>query len=111
MKRILIVVFAIALFLGAVGVWYTQNQSTVVQAETKREAVPVQAGDIVNSIKATGNLEAKDEIELSFEMNGIVEDVYVKRGQQVEAGELHVAGAHVVRRVALPGHPRQHALQ
>lgn len=87
MKRILVVLVVAVLFFGALGVWFTRNQSSVVQAETERQAVPIHRGDIVSSVSATGNLEAEEEIELSFEMTGIVEEVFVKRGQEVKAGD------------------------
>jgi HlyD family secretion protein len=87
MKRIWIVVGVIMLLLGSLGVWYAQSQSSVVQAETQRRAVPVQTGEIIKTVKSTGNLEAKEEIELSFEMNGVVKEVLVKRGQKVKAGQ------------------------
>ena len=90
MKRILIVaVLIVGFFLGALTVWYAQNQSSVAQAdETKRQVTPVQTGDIVRTIQSTGNLEAKEEIELSFEMNGIIEEVLVKRSEEVKTGQL-----------------------
>ena len=87
MKRILAILVVAIFFFAAVGVWYNRNQSSVVRAEIERMAAPVEHGDIISSVSATGNLEAEDEIELSFEMNGIVEDVYVKRGDQVKTGD------------------------
>jgi HlyD family secretion protein len=87
MKRILVVLVVVALFLGALGVWFTQNQTSVVQADTERRSMPIRLGDIVSTVSATGNLEAEEEIDLSFEMTGIVEEVFVKRGQAVEAGD------------------------
>ena len=87
MKRVLAVFVVAVLFFGALGVWFTRNQSSAVQAETERQTIPVSRGDIVSSVSATGNLEAEEEIELSFEMTGIVEEVFVKRGQEVQAGD------------------------
>jgi len=87
MKRVLAILVVAVLFFGALGVWYNRNQSSVVQADIERQTATVQRGDIVSSISATGNLEAEDEIELSFEMTGIVEEVFVKRGDEVNAGD------------------------
>ncbi len=87
MKRIAAILLVAMLFFGAMGVWYNRNISSAVQADTQRQAIPVEAGDIVSSVSATGNLEAEDEIELSFEMTGIVEEVFVKRGDEVKAGD------------------------
>ena len=87
MKRIVAILLVAILFFGAMGVWYNRNMSSAVQADTQRQAVPVEVGKIVSSVSATGNLEAEDEIELSFEMTGIVEDVLVKRGDEVKAGD------------------------
>lgn len=87
MKRIWVLAGVAMLLLGALGVWYVQSQSSVVQADIQRSAVPVQTGDIVKTVKSTGNLEAKEQIELSFEMDGVVKEVLVRRGQKVKAGQ------------------------
>ena len=87
MKRILAIVLVVALFLVSLVVWYTRNEPSVAQADTERQTTAVQKGDIVSSISATGNLEAENEIELSFESNGMVKDVYVIVGQEVKAGQ------------------------
>lgn len=44
--------------------------------------------DIVKKIVATGNLEARNQVELKPQVNGIVTDILVKPGETVKVGDL-----------------------
>ena len=52
------------------------------------QAAPVRRGTMVMAIDTTGNISARQEADLSFEVSGRLKGVYVERGDQVEAGQL-----------------------
>ena len=62
-------------------------------APPAEDVVPVRTAavseDAVSeAIRATGTLAAKEEVQLSFKIGGIVQRVYVDEGQPVRAGQL-----------------------
>ena len=48
----------------------------------------VQKGTLVNTISATGELKANQEIDLNFEITGRLKEILVKTGNEVATGEI-----------------------
>lgn len=93
MKRFLI----ISLILGAVigptvaAYYYTQTgprPATRITDDPLVEIVEIERQTMVDTVNATGSIEPQAEVELNFEITGVIEEVLVKRGQRVTAGTL-----------------------
>lgn len=54
----------------------------------RSRAATVRCGTMVVAIDTTGNISARQETELSFEIVGRIKGVYVQEGDQVKAGQL-----------------------
>jgi RND family efflux transporter MFP subunit len=78
---IIILVLAGAFFYGRFG--YTNNQSKLPYAFVK-----AQKGDFVRELKLNGTVKTDEEIKLSFERSGIVDQVNFKAGDKVKAGQV-----------------------
>src|SRR5690554_7729390 len=66
----------IVLVLLIVGVgWYWLGTSKEV--EMRYKTAPVKRMDLALTVSATGNVTPKDQVEVSSELSGILEDVYV----------------------------------
>ena len=48
----------------------------------------VSEGDVTEPIRATGALAAKEEVQLSFKIGGVIARIHVDEGQTVRAGQL-----------------------
>lgn len=55
-----------------------------------RERFTVQRGDVIEPLEFTGRWEPRDQVELSFEVNGTVRRVEVRRGDAITEGQLLV---------------------
>jgi HlyD family secretion protein len=89
MKRVIIAVSIIILLLAIGVVGMNLLRPSLAQADsTSGEAVVIQLGTLVSMVKATGQLEARTEVMLGFEINGVVAEVPLERGQAVRAGDL-----------------------
>ena len=90
MKRA-IVIAAVVLVLIVAGMAGFRMMSPTQHAgppgAANLETVTVELGTVVSSIKATGNLEPREDASLSFEINGTVAEVLVERGDHVTAGD------------------------
>lgn len=64
----------------------TTDEEVVVRIPVATEQVA--RGAITSSFKTTATLEARDETDIISKANGIVEEIYVEEGQQVEKGQL-----------------------
>lgn len=60
-------------------------------ATTVGPTLPVKRGTVVTAIDTTGNVSARREAALTFEVSGRVNQVYVSEGDEVEAGQLLIA--------------------
>jgi HlyD family secretion protein len=88
MKRIIIVASIIVLLLAAGMAGMAMLRPSPAQADTFTETVVIQPGTLVSAVKATGQLEARTEVMLGFEVNGVVAEVPAERGQAVRTGDL-----------------------
>lgn len=87
MKKIIIVggvlIIVVAALLG-LRAWRTSRQ----QQDAAWEEVKVVRDDLVVAISATGNVVAEKSLKLVFNAAGVVEKVWVARGDAVQAGEV-----------------------
>lgn len=61
---------------------------TQVPMATNAEAVVVKPMYLAESVKVTGTLAADEEVDLAFEANGRITDIYFKEGSSVKKGAL-----------------------
>lgn len=91
-KRLLVILAAIALLVAG-GAWYYFGQvlpsqvSPAASAETVKTA-RVRRGNLVVSASGVGVLAPVAEVDLGFRAGGVLAEVPVEVGDQVEAGDL-----------------------
>lgn len=81
-KKIIIWLVLIFAVIGSI-VWYVKSKKPVT-TYTTAEAVK---GSLAQTVSVTGDLVAKDEITLNFELGGRVSKVFVKESDKVAAGD------------------------
>ena len=90
-KRRTWIILIIVLFLAAGG-GYVAYARYFAAAEEPREptlqTAQVREGDIVLATTGTGNLKPETEAKLAFEISGVVAEVLVEVGDQVQAGDV-----------------------
>ena len=62
------------------------SESTLLEED--QQLIPVRRGDLVDAITVTGSVSFPDRENMTFGSDGVVEDVLVKEGQRVSAGDL-----------------------
>ena len=77
-------VVAVLLFLSAVGLGYTYNQSS--SAPTFMTA-PVERGSIATLVKASGTVEAVVSVDVSSQLSGRIAQVFVNFNDTIKAGQ------------------------
>src|SRR5215469_9538553 len=77
-------VVAVLLFLSAVGLGYTYNQSS--SAPTFMTA-PVERGNIATLVKASGTVEAVVSVDVSSQLSGRIAQVFVNFNDTIKAGQ------------------------
>lgn len=91
MRRALTILFILAVVAGASVAGYQYLNPPVPQELTDDptlEVVPVGRETLVDTVNATGSIEPEAEVEMKFEIGGVVKEVLVKRGQYVTAGTV-----------------------
>ena len=78
----------LALLLVAVGVvaFLAWNRGTAKGGSNLTQEVA--RGDVVNSITASGAVEAENSVPLVFKSSAVIKAIYVKEGQKVKKGDL-----------------------
>jgi HlyD family secretion protein len=85
MKRAIIVVVLLAVVGGGVGAWYSQRNKTEIQVTT----APLSRGDIVDTVGATGTLQAVTTVQVGSQVSGNIQwlgadfNSIVKKGQVI----------------------------
>jgi multidrug efflux pump subunit AcrA (membrane-fusion protein) len=82
-KKFWIISIIIILVIGGL-FWYFKNkkEQPVYTTETARK------GTLVQTVSVTGTLKSEDQVDLNFEVSGILRDVKVKVGDRVKKGQL-----------------------
>lgn len=91
MRRTLTILFILAVVAGASVAGYqylTPNAPPTLTDDPMVEVVPVGRETLVDTVNATGSIEPESEVEMKFEIGGVVKEVLVKRGQYVTAGTV-----------------------
>lgn len=84
MKKILLVVFV----LGAVAVAYGYYGVATNEFMPEVSTVAVTEGDVVDSVGATGALEAVTTVQVGSQVSGIIQDLYVDFNSIVREGDV-----------------------
>jgi HlyD family secretion protein len=92
---ITILIFIAVLFSGALYYLYAKNQEAPVVFETDKTEVKT----IIRNTIATGNIVPDEEVLIKPNISGIIEEVYIKAGQTIKAGDL-IAKIRVVANVS-----------
>jgi HlyD family secretion protein len=85
MKRAIIAVVLLAVVGGGVGAWYSQRNKTEIQVNT----APLSRGDIVDTVGATGTLQAVTTVQVGSQVSGNIQwlgadfNSIVKKGQVI----------------------------
>ena len=85
MKRAIIVVVLLAVIGGGAGAWYSQRNKTEIQVTT----APLNRGDIVDTVGATGTLQAVTTVQVGSQVSGNIQwlgadfNSIVKKGQVI----------------------------
>lgn len=93
MKKFIII--SIVILVAAAGSWWfffktdaQPSQAEMNQQQPPPQKIPVDVGEVKNTIYATGSMEAEAREEVDAEVNGEVENIAVEEGQTVEEGDL-----------------------
>jgi HlyD family secretion protein len=85
MKRVIIVVVLLAVAGGAAGAWYANRNKTEIQVTT----APLSRGDIIDTVGATGTLQAVTTVQVGSQVSGNIQwlgadfNSIVKKGQVI----------------------------
>ncbi len=75
----------VAVVLGGAGAYFAFGWNA---SEQEIVTALVKKGNLVQTVEASGVVESNREVELSFEVSGIVEEILVEEGDEVKAGEV-----------------------
>jgi len=85
MKKLIITVIVLAV-LGGGGYWFYQYKNP--PAETKVSTLPVSRGDIVESVGATGTLQAVTTVVVGSQVSGQIKALYADFNHVVKKGQV-----------------------
>ncbi|MBE7556522.1 MAG: efflux RND transporter periplasmic adaptor subunit [Anaerolineales bacterium] len=91
MKRAITILFILAVVVGGSVAGYqylTPAMSQELNDDPNVEVVQIGRETLVDTVNATGSIEPESEVEMKFEIGGVVKEVLVKRGQYVTAGTV-----------------------
>src|SRR3970282_451123 len=92
---ITILIFIAIVFFGALYYLYAKNQESPVVFETEKAEIKT----IVKNTIATGNIVPDEEVLIKPNISGIIEEIYIKAGENIKAGDL-IAKIKVVANVS-----------
>ncbi|MBT8262559.1 MAG: efflux RND transporter periplasmic adaptor subunit [Bacteroidia bacterium] len=87
MKKTVTIIILVAIvisFTAALYYLYSKNQEDPVVYETEQAEV----GNIIKKTVATGSIVPKEEVLIKPNISGIIDEIFVEAGEQVEAGDL-----------------------
>ena len=87
-RNFLIVTSLILLAVAAFAVYYATYLKPTESTDPALQTARVRSGDLVVSVTGTGSLLPTTQVELGFRSAGLVTDVLVTPGQEVETGQI-----------------------
>jgi HlyD family secretion protein len=91
MKRAVLILLILVGVIGASVAGYQYLTPTVpktLSEDPTVEVVKIGRETLVDTVNATGSIEPESEVEMKFEIGGVIKEVLVKRGQYVTAGTV-----------------------
>jgi len=82
--KVLLVLVIVVIFVGTIYFLYNKSKAEPVVYETTKPFVT----DIVKKTVATGSVVPRKEIEIKPKISGIIEEIYIEAGQQVNKGDI-----------------------
>lgn len=92
---ITVLILIAIVFFGALYYLYAKNQQPPIVFETDKTEIKT----IIKNTIATGNIVPDEEVLIKPNVSGIIEEVYIKAGENVKAGDL-IAKIKVVANVS-----------
>ncbi|MBU1017514.1 biotin/lipoyl-binding protein [Patescibacteria group bacterium] len=93
----------LAVLLGAGGLYAYFSQEAAVTYET----ITAERGELIQEVSVTGRVKAVESADLAFETSGRIAEIFVKVGEDVEAGQalisLNNADIEAMKRQAQAG--------
>ncbi|MGZ8884695.1 MAG: hypothetical protein ACXW0U_07285, partial [Halobacteriota archaeon] len=87
--NVILIIIVIALLITAGWYYYYQDNASTQSASSAEVLTEVvRRGDLTLSASGTGTLIAQTDASFGFETNGQVTHVYIKVGDEVEAGRV-----------------------
>lgn len=86
MKKKWVVITVVSVLLIGGGYWAYQQFKTQPQTASTI-TTKVRKGDVKKEITATGSVRYPEELSLAFKQGGTVQEIYVKAGDSVKAGQ------------------------
>lgn len=79
------IISLIVLVIVGVGIWFFSTNSQ--KSKLPYETVKVERGNLTQTVEATGNINATEDLSLNFQIPGVIAYVGVKEGGKVYAGQ------------------------
>jgi len=86
MKRWIIGIVLVA--IAVTGYWATRYYSSNKSKESRYRTAPVERGDVVQTVRATGTIQPIRLVQVGTQVNGPIRKLYVDYNSQVKAGDL-----------------------
>ncbi len=87
-KKWIWIVAAVVVMIGAGGFVLLKAQANATSTATTYKTETLATGNITNTVGATGNVYARQSVQLTWKTSGIVQSVDVTKGQQVTSGTV-----------------------
>ena len=84
MKKLILIIIVLAAVGGAGGAYYMRKQTKEPEVRTAQ----ITRGDVVDSVQATGTLEAVTTVQVGTQVGGIVQELYADFNSIVKKGQV-----------------------
>jgi HlyD family secretion protein len=84
MKKLIVVIIVLAAVGAGAGAYYMRKNTKEPEVRT----APITLGDVVQSVQATGTLEAVTTVEVGSQVSGIVQDLYADFNSIVKKNQV-----------------------
>ena len=85
LKKVVISVIAVGAIVGSAGVYYAMRSGT---AEPQVMSAPVTRGDIIDSVGATGTLQAVTTVQVGSQVSGTISELHADFNSIVHKGDV-----------------------